>query len=81
MQPFLVLPVVAQSVISTSTITLIPGLVLGLCMMFDQWRFIRMCSMFFRSCIFTGQVVEISYLSPGSKFMNIPCMLEAQLRV
>ena len=53
MQPFLIFPVVAQSAISTSTITLIPGLVLGLCMMFDQWGFIRLCSesMFFGSCI------------------------------
>ena len=36
MQLYLALPVVAQSVISTSTTTLIPGLVLEWCMMFED---------------------------------------------
>ena len=36
LQPFLILPVVAHSVIFTSTTTLIPGLVLELCMMFED---------------------------------------------
>jgi len=36
MQLYPTLPVVARSVISTSTTTLIPGLVLELCMMFED---------------------------------------------
>jgi len=52
MQPFLILLVVAQSATSISTITLIPGLELELCMIFEDlseptiqsWNILKLCT-------------------------------------